>query len=585
MKSLRERGKKEEQGSERSGVRFLLFSALFSSLLPWCQGISIQQLNAGQAQCDVFATAAACASPSTDASQMISGRTISSFADLAAIYSTTFTRACSWNSVSQTCEYRCNHVPSLFPSAIATRIYSMLDQSFQVFQQYGAGCTAFNIAPQANGNKACTICEDPNFNPPECSTATKFPDCMTVCNMLPNCTSLCTNILFGASPANGYESAFMSCCISFRRQLNGESQLAADIECCIEYRMSQGLDAFTADMQCCQQRKLASKSSSACAYELCFFEQFAANKSNGRDMWVDQTLVTAMAQDCSGGTCSVLGAVVTSSDGLLGSAMENNAVSAETPTLRADLFWNITMPQLRFDALLTSATVEAATGLVTIFPQTVRVDAFSFQSYVKNCTTSDPCNLQIGVLQQVLQTKYNILYLGLVASGRSEDVVSLLLTREDALSRWQETIPDVFPQVEGSMVPPFEPSPANLPLASAIDHFYSRRAVRRRVYGDSLEKEFGLDVGIKRVADCNATAGEGCFYPSGARQYDIARKPCRPMSLFRPQESPYRRPPWRHQLDIWLGSSGEFGQWLSSYRGWRNSFMQEGRGAGEAPQI
>jgi len=73
-------------------------------------------------------------------------------------------------------------------------------------------------------------------------------------------------------------------------------------------------------------------------------------------------------------------------------------------------------------------------------------------------------------------------------------------------------------------------------------------------------------VGIKRVADCNATAGEGCFYPSGARQYDIARKPCRPMSLFRPQESPYRRPPWRHQLDIWLGSSGEFGQWLSSYR-------------------
>mmetsp|Transcript_2436 Transcript_2436/g.7542 ORF Transcript_2436/g.7542 Transcript_2436/m.7542 type:complete len:385 (-) Transcript_2436:941-2095(-) len=308
-------------------------------------------------------------------------------------------------------------------------------------------------------------------------------------------------------------------------------------------------------------------------------------QANGRDMWVDQTLVTAMAQDCSGGTCSVLGAVVTSSDGLLGSAMENNAVSAETPTLRADLFWNITMPQLRFDALLTSATVEAATGLVTIFPQTVRVDAFSFQSYVKNCTTSDPCNLQIGVLQQVLQTKYNILYLGLVASGRSEDVVSLLLTREDALSRWQETIPDVFPQVEGSMVPPFEPSPANLPLASAIDHFYSRRAVRRRVYGDSLEKEFGLDVGIKRVADCNATAGEGCFYPSGARQYDIARKPCRPMSLFRPQESPYRRPPWRHQLDIWLGSSGEFGQWLSSYRGWRNSFMQEGRGAGEAPQI
>mmetsp|Transcript_2429 Transcript_2429/g.7497 ORF Transcript_2429/g.7497 Transcript_2429/m.7497 type:complete len:514 (-) Transcript_2429:1306-2847(-) len=503
MKSLRERGKKEEQGSERSGVRFLLFSALFSSLLPWCQGISIQQLNAGQAQCDVFATAAACASPSTDASQMISGRTISSFADLAAIYSTTFTRACSWNSVSQTCEYRCNHVPSLFPSAIATRIYSMLDQSFQVFQQYGAGCTAFNIAPQANGNKACTICEDPNFNPPECSTATKFPDCMTVCNMLPNCTSLCTNILFGASPANGYESAFMSCCISFRRQLNGESQLAADIECCIEYRMSQGLDAFTADMQCCQQRKLASKSSSACAYELCFFEQFAANKSNGRDMWVDQTLVTAMAQDCSGGTCSVLGAVVTSSDGLLGSAMENNAVSAETPTLRADLFWNITMPQLRFDALLTSATVLASlpSSLPSPSPRlrllagrssdwsrhnlpanspsrrvqlpVLRQELHDLRPVPVSSSSSSPltccrCNLQIGVLQQVLQTKYNILYLGLVASGRSEDVVSLLLTREDALSRWQETIPDVFPQVEGSMVPPFEPS-AIPPLPSVAE--------------------------------------------------------------------------------------------------------------------
>ncbi|EKX41807.1 hypothetical protein GUITHDRAFT_141788 [Guillardia theta CCMP2712] len=552
-----------------------------------------------QAQCDVFATAAACASPSTDASQMISGRTISSFADLAAIYSTvttlapslasshssqTFTRACSWNSVSQTCEYRCNHVYETLPSATSSShatISQALTVSFGhsnknlldagsvlpslVFQQYGAGCTAFNIAPQANGNKACTICEDPNFNPPECSTATKFPDCMTVCNMLPNCTSLCTNILFGASPANVTSS------MAERSS--------------IEYRMSQGLDAFTADMQCCQQRKLASKSSSACAYELCFFEQFAANKSNGRDMWVDQTLVTAMAQDCSGGTCSVLGAVVTSSDGLLGSAMENNAVSAETPTLRADLFWNITMPQLRFDALLTSATVEAATGLVTIFPQTVRVDAFSFQSYVKNCTTSDPCNLQIGVLQQVLQTKYNILYLGLVASGRSEDVVSLLLTREDALSRWQETIPDVFPQVEGSMVPPFEPSPANLPLASAIDHFYSRRAVRRRVYGDSLEKEFGLDVGIKRVADCNATAGEGCFYPSGARQYDIARKPCRPMSLFRPQErdslhivGPHGGISWTCRwADLMVGIVGRVRPVVV--------LLQEGRGAGEAPQI
>ena len=74
-----------------------------------------------------------------------------------------------------------------------------------------------------NGDKRCTICEDPNFNPPECYKAkdengeyiVKHPDCMTKCNMLPNCTSVCTNLLKN-TPSYAdktEEDAFMDCCM------------------------------------------------------------------------------------------------------------------------------------------------------------------------------------------------------------------------------------------------------------------------------------------------------------------------------------------------------------------------------------
>eukprot|EP00960_Hanusia_phi_P061589 764884-Hanusia_phi.AAC.8 len=93
------------------------------------------------------------------------------------------------------------------------------------------------------------------------------------------------------------------------------------------------------------------------------------------------------------------------------------------------------------------------------------------------------------------------------------------------LDHRQETLPNSFPMVEQSLVPPYEPSASviSLPHAAEASRQVSlqppavlsyrpllrkvppasphpirimharRRAVRRRVYGSSLEKEFGLD--------------------------------------------------------------------------------------------
>ena len=103
----------------------------------------------------------------------------------------------------QTCEYRCNHLYQFPRTRLAERINSIRVESHYVFEEFGAACTAFNIAPEQNGNKDCKICEDPYFNPPECykikdefgDYILKHDDCMTKCNMLPNCSNLCPNLL------------------------------------------------------------------------------------------------------------------------------------------------------------------------------------------------------------------------------------------------------------------------------------------------------------------------------------------------------------------------------------------------------
>jgi len=107
----------------------------------------------------------------------------------------------------------------------------------------------------------CTICEDPEFNPPECykikddfgQYIEKHPDCMTKCNMLPNCTSVCTNLV-KASPAyvdKTEEIAFMDCCIPQRRQLNGDTLDVGREQCCREYKLLQGFEMNIARNVCC----------------------------------------------------------------------------------------------------------------------------------------------------------------------------------------------------------------------------------------------------------------------------------------------------------------------------------------------
>jgi hypothetical protein len=191
----------------------------------------------------------------TQSRSQTDGRTISSFADLDSIYSPVLEYACQWNPIVQTCEYRCNHLYQFPPFRMSEQLDSIRIEAHYVFEQYGAACTAFNIVPvrgsqarlhararahthtspsarvnsrnpcpqDMNGDKRCTICEDPNFNPPECYKAkdengeyiVKHPDCMTKCNMLPNCTSVCTNLLKN-TPSYAdktEEDAFMDCCM------------------------------------------------------------------------------------------------------------------------------------------------------------------------------------------------------------------------------------------------------------------------------------------------------------------------------------------------------------------------------------
>ena len=129
---------------------------------------TLSQLNDGLALCHERVSQLSCDRQRTESIKQTEGRDISSFADLENIYSPVLEHACQWNPIVQTCEYRCNHLYQFPPFRISEQLDSIRIEAHYVFEQYGAACTAFNIVPEQNGNKLCTICEDPLFNPPEC---------------------------------------------------------------------------------------------------------------------------------------------------------------------------------------------------------------------------------------------------------------------------------------------------------------------------------------------------------------------------------------------------------------------------------
>jgi hypothetical protein len=140
-----------------------------------CDGLSIDELSQGLADCSAQVKEPSCHSIKTDSSQMSAGRTLSEFADTAGIFSDELENACAWNPIAQTCMFRCNHEYQFLPSTVASRMEDIREQAHYVYQEFGAGCTAFNVRPETNGNYACHVCEDPDFNPPECYNACAPP--------------------------------------------------------------------------------------------------------------------------------------------------------------------------------------------------------------------------------------------------------------------------------------------------------------------------------------------------------------------------------------------------------------------------
>lgn len=222
---------------------------------------TLPELDAGMAACHEQVSQLSCDRQRTSARDMENGREFSSFADGDSIRSPVLEYACKWNPVVQTCEYRCNHLYQFPPYRISEQLDKIRVESHYIFEKFGAACTAFNIKPEENGNRECTICEDELFNPPECykiknaqgEYIEKHPDCMTKCNMLPNCTSVCTNLV-KESPAYAdkvEEDAFMDCCIPQRRQLNGDTLDVGREQCCREYKLLQGFEMNVARNVCC----------------------------------------------------------------------------------------------------------------------------------------------------------------------------------------------------------------------------------------------------------------------------------------------------------------------------------------------
>jgi len=248
------------------------------------------------------------------------------------LYSNDFLRACMWNESTQQCQYRCNWLYQFGSTLVSERIASIRNIALYVFQNYGAGCTGFNIRPSQNGNRACAICEDPNFNPPECANVPKYGDCLTRCNRLPNCTTLCQNVLIGSDSFESAQNqsirnkdAFVTCCTPMRMQINGETERLATESCLREYYILVGFDmTYARNLSCIETQKMYEsypRTTDFCCTEICHFRILEQNITDMKDRWVETTMTTALASDCVQGTCGILTSVAGAEDGQLAIAM------------------------------------------------------------------------------------------------------------------------------------------------------------------------------------------------------------------------------------------------------------------------
>lgn len=241
------------------------------------------------------------------------------------------------------CEYRCVWNYKFQSGVISDRMDNIREPAHYIYEQYGSGCTGFNLRPLQNGNKICHICADITFNPPECflSGIDKDPDCITRCNMLPNCTSVCTSVLLSSPQyaSETDETAYMDCCVPMRQQINGENALMAREQCCRDWYVVQGVSVEDARIRCCNTAALEDLFPPYCAQEICHFKILEQNMSKIRDIWVQDAVGEALENDCTGADCGIVGEVTLASDGVLGSAMVNNQLlQAEGPARQALFF-------------------------------------------------------------------------------------------------------------------------------------------------------------------------------------------------------------------------------------------------------
>uniref|UniRef100_A0A6U5BQ19 Uncharacterized protein n=1 Tax=Hemiselmis andersenii TaxID=464988 RepID=A0A6U5BQ19_HEMAN len=536
---------------------------------------TIPELTAAQSQCHVQETQARCEDIKTKSNDMISGLFLDATVDTF-INDATFENACQWNPLNNICEYRCNWNYNFQAGVIADRMENIREPAHYIYLDYGAACQGFNRVPNQNGNKLCDVCADPNFNPPECYLKVdKDSECVTRCNMLPNCTSVCTSVLKASAQyaTKTTEQAYMDCCVPQRQQINGENFLSAREQCCRDWYLVEGLDLQVARNNCCNTIRGEDGLAPYCASEECHFKIMEQNVSAARDLWVEEALLSALATDCVGSSCGILGEVTLASDGVLGSAMVNNALlQAEGPT-RVLLFFQSFEQSVIFDAILDSTAVLASTGIDTPYPTSVEVQQalFRFNVYFKECSVVKPCQLQQGILWDQMKLKYDILLRALLASGRHPDQVEEITYREIQRAIWEDTLPPYVPNVPLFNVPKYVPRPANLPVPSAIDHFNARQATRRRSDGETRAMEYGPAAGLEVVPECVPPPGLMCISGTGARKMNRRRSMCRPTSLWRPDEVPYRRPDWRIEMDTWMSTYGELGMWREDMYTWRRN--------------